>query len=78
VAIACLIFASRFLDITWQLVPSFSGDKTALLPLLVAAFAGLGGLWAAVFLYNLRGRVLVLKLAGLDALEAEEPAHGHA
>ncbi len=65
--IASLIFASRFLDITWLLAPSVPGDQLPLIWLLPLAFAGLGGLWAALFLYQLRRRVLVLKIAGLDA-----------
>jgi hypothetical protein len=65
--IACLIFASRFLDITWLLAPTAPGDQLPLLWLLPLAFAGLGGIWAALFLYQLRRRILVLKLAGLDA-----------
>ena len=38
-AIAILIFASRFLDITWQLMPGYEGDKTALFWMMPMAFA---------------------------------------
>jgi hypothetical protein len=72
VLIALLIFCSRFLDITWLLVPAFPGDNIPLFWMLPMAFVGLGGIWAALFLYQIRQRVLVLKLAGNAEVLAHE------
>jgi hypothetical protein len=62
-AVAGLVLALRFVDLVWQIVPSFAppGLLGHWLDILIAlvALVGLGGIWMAVFLWQLNRAPLV-------------------
>ena len=57
---ACLVIVMHLVDLVWLVIPARPisaspripwGD----LPLILAAMAGIGGIWAAAFLWQLKG-----------------------
>lgn len=56
--VALFIVLVRFVDIIWNVVPSFQREGAAFLWSDVAAFVGIGGLWVAVLMWRLRTTVL--------------------
>jgi hypothetical protein len=58
VPVALLLFAARFLDIVFQVAPQFH-ETVTLHWMDLAVLAGVGGLWVAAFLTNLKGRPLL-------------------
>jgi hypothetical protein len=71
--IACLVLAVHLVDVIWLVIPS-SADLTSpridwgALPWVLATTAGIGGIWIASFLWQLKGAPLIpLHDANLDA-----------
>ena len=60
-AVASLLVVVRLLDIYWIVKPPFEPTEPAISLLDVAAVIGLGGLWLAVFLWQLSGRPLLVR-----------------
>ena len=64
VRVAWLIIVMHLVDLVWLVIPA-TADSTdvrvvwAHLPLILAATAGIGGIWAAMFLWQLKGAPLV-------------------
>jgi len=58
-AVAAWMLLARFLDLFWMIVPSFEETGLRLHWLDVAAPLGVGGMWLAVFAWQLKGRPLV-------------------
>jgi hypothetical protein len=62
--VAWLVIVMHLVDLVWLIIPA-SADATSPripwgdLPLILAAVAGIGGIWVATFLWNLKGQPLI-------------------
>lgn len=74
--LAAAILVVRLVDIWWHVEPAASlhHDKVWFNPSLLAALAGIGGLWMAYFFRNLRSRPLLAVYAP-QTLRLLEPSH---
>ncbi len=59
VFVAALVLAAHLINVWWIVVPSFHPDGIRLHWLDFAAPLGIGGLWLAAFLFNLKGPALL-------------------
>jgi hypothetical protein len=57
--IAALILAMRLADLHWQIAPSFHPEGFRIAWLDAAAIAGIGGVWLAYFVHQLKSRPLL-------------------
>lgn len=57
--IAALILVMRLADLHWQIAPSFHPQGLRISWLDVAALVGIGGVWTAFFIHQLKGRPLL-------------------
>jgi hypothetical protein len=79
-AVALLVCVMRVFDLLWLIVPAFGNGHEGYAPefppyafvVYAGAIAGVGGLWFAVFLWQLGQRPL------LPTFSPEEAAHGEA
>jgi hypothetical protein len=55
-AVAALILAMRLADLHWQIAPSFHPEALRMSWLDAAAVVGIGGVWIAYFLHQLKNR----------------------
>lgn len=81
--IAYYVLAMRAVDLYWNIVPSYPGNENTInlltVALVVAAIAGLGGLWVWAFLGELKKRPLVPQQDPRGELMfLKDKAHGHA
>ena len=76
-AIAGFLIAMRFLDILWRVIPAFHVEGFPVHWLDLVTPVAMGGLWAAYFVRQVKGRPLVaLQDAHLEGeLEAQSTAH---
>jgi len=58
-AVAGALVIMRFLDLVWIVVPAFSPREFRIHWMDLAAPLGMGGIWIAVFVHQLKGRPLV-------------------
>ena len=72
-SVAALVVFMRLVDIFWLIAPVFSGSGFRLHWMDLAAPTGIGGLWLAVFLWQLAKRPL---LPASDPRLAQAVAHG--
>jgi hypothetical protein len=79
--VACLVIVMHVLDLVWLVIPA-SADMASPripwgdLPLIVAAMTGIGGIWAATFVWYLKGEPLI-PLNAPDVTLTLGPAGGH-
>ena len=79
--VACLVIVMHVLDVVWLVIPA-SADMASSripwgdLPLIFAAMTGIGGIWAATFVWYLKGEPLI-PLNTPDVALTLEPAGGH-
>jgi hypothetical protein len=77
VRVAVLILATCFVTLVWQIVPAFAPEGLLAhwldIAVAVIALVGVGGVWLAMFLWQLQRMPLVPLHA---PLAAEAPAHG--
>lgn len=59
VVIACLVLFMRYVDLLWMLKPSFVGEHFSLSWMDLVAPIGFGGIWLAVFAWQLSKRSLI-------------------
>jgi hypothetical protein len=57
--VAMVLFAVRYVDVFWMLVPAFHPEGIHWSWLDVTTVVGLGGVWIAMFVRNLDGRALI-------------------
>jgi len=81
--IALYIIATRFLDMYWNVAPSFEGNHATLnLTTLISALlgvAGIGAIWLWVFLYELKKRsILPQQDPRTELMFLKDKAHSHA
>jgi hypothetical protein len=57
--VACLVLVMRLIDLFWLIVPKFSEGQLSLSWTDVVAPIGVGGLWLAFFLWQLKQRPLI-------------------
>jgi hypothetical protein len=58
-ALAFLVLCMRLVDLYWMVAPAFSPGRLMLHWMDIAALIGVGGVWLAVFLWQLQGRPLL-------------------
>ena len=81
--IALYILATRFVDLYWNVAPSFEGNHQYLNPITIAcalgAVAGIGGLWLWVFFHELKKRPILAQQDPREELMfLKDKAHSHA
>ena len=59
VKIAVAMFCMRFVDLFWTVAPNFNGGKFGIHWMDILAPVGIGGIWIALFLSQLKGRALM-------------------
>ena len=59
VLVALLIIVMRMIDLIWMLVPAFDGSNWKWIGLDVVALLGFGGIWLAIFTWQLGKRPLI-------------------
>ena len=74
VRIAGLMIVMRLVDLFWVVAPNFHPEKLSVHWMDLAAPLGIGGVWLAVFFWQLKGRAL-LPLHDPRLEEAFEPKH---
>ena len=57
--IAAIIFCMHFVDVFWIVTPAFYREGPDLHWLDIAALVGVGGIWTAVFAWQLKGKALL-------------------
>lgn len=76
-ALGWMILGIRLVDTFWQIVPSFEPDGLRVHWTQIAAPAGIGGLWIALFIHRLR-QASLLPLHEPEFSDVLEEAHAHA
>jgi hypothetical protein len=74
--LALLILSMRALDVIWLIEPTFNRERFHLSWMDVVAPIAIGGLWLAVFSWQLRQRPL-MPINDPQLEQALHPAHGH-
>lgn len=74
--LALLILAMRVLDVIWLIEPTFNREHFHLSWMVVVAPIAMGGLWLAVFAWQLQQRSL-MPINDPQLEQALHPAHGH-
>ena len=49
----------RFIDVYWLVAPAHYGDHFQFSWITIFAFLAIGGLWLAVFLWQLKGQTII-------------------
>ena len=57
--VTLIILAMRFVDIYWLTVPSWYGEHFHFSWITIFAFIGIGGLWLAAFISQLKGQTII-------------------
>lgn len=57
--VTVIILAMRFVDIYWLVVPAHHGEHFYFSWITLFAFLGIGGLWLAAFLWQLKGQTII-------------------
>ncbi len=70
--LAAVVVVVRWVDLFWIIAPAFHQERLYIHWMDVAALAGIGGIWVAVFTWQLSRR----PLEPLEALRAEGGVHG--
>jgi hypothetical protein len=79
--VAFLVIVMHVVDLVWLVIPA-SAEMTSPripwgdVPLILAAITGIGGIWAATFVWYLKGEPLI-PLNAPDVALTLEPAGGH-
>jgi hypothetical protein len=82
-SIAFYVLATRFVDMYWNVVPSFEGNHSQFnwitFVCSLGAVAGIGGLWLWVFFHELKKRPLLpLNDPREELMFLKDKAHSHA
>lgn len=59
VLVALLIIVMRMIDLIWMLAPAFTGSNWKWIALDIVALLGLGGIWLAIFTWQLGKRSMI-------------------
>ncbi|MDB6124985.1 MAG: hypothetical protein JWQ71_3978 [Pedosphaera sp.] len=59
VKLAAIVFVAHMVDVYWMIAPSFYPTGIHLSWMDFAAPIGVGGIWIAIFIYNLKGPLLI-------------------
>ncbi len=57
--VTVIILLMRFIDLTWLVVPAHHPGIPATFWITIAAFVGIGGLWLAAFIWQLKGQTII-------------------
>jgi hypothetical protein len=57
--VTMIILVMRFVDIYWLVGPSFYGEHFHFSWITIFAFLGIGGLWLAAFIWQLKGQTII-------------------
>jgi hypothetical protein len=78
VIIAGLVLFMRYVDLLWMLKPSFTGEHFSLSWMDIVAPIGFGGLWLAVFFWQLSKRSLIpINDPQYESVLEQMHEHGH-
>jgi hypothetical protein len=57
--VTVIILLMRFIDLTWLVVPAYYPGVPPAFWITIAAFVGIGGLWLAAFIWQLKGQTII-------------------
>lgn len=57
--VTVIILLMRFVDLTWLVVPAHHPSIPSTFWITIAAFIGIGGLWLAAFIWQLKGQTII-------------------
>ncbi|HJQ39843.1 MAG TPA: hypothetical protein VKB93_22095 [Thermoanaerobaculia bacterium] len=57
--VTVIILLMRFVDLTWLVVPAHHAGIPPTFWITIAAFVGIGGLWLAAFIWQLKGQTII-------------------
>ena len=75
--LALWLILMRALDVFWIVEPAFRQRKLEIFPTDLLALIGLGGIWLAFFIWNLKSRPLLASRDPRDTYSLLAKAHGH-
>jgi hypothetical protein len=78
VVVAMLVLFMRYVDLVWMLKPAFVGEHFSLSWMDVVAPIGFGGIWLAVFVWQLSKRSLIpINDPQYESVLEQMHEHGH-
>ena len=57
--VTVILLVMRFIDIYWLVTPAYHGDHFYFCWITIPAFLGIGGLWLAAFIWQLKGQTVI-------------------